>query len=323
MDTTRREPSELTAREGMVWIPGGVFDMGSDRHYPEEAPVHRVGLEGFWIDAHPVTNAQFAVFASETGYVTLAERPPNPADYPGILPEMLYAGSLVFTRPAGPVDLADWTQWWAFLAGANWRYPYGPGTSTEGLLDHPVVHVAFEDALAYARWTGKEVPSEAQFEFAARGGLDGADFAWGDELAPDGRMLANYWQGDFPQQNLVLDGYQGTSPVTAFPANGYGVSDMIGNVWEWTSDWFSSGHQVDNAKSCCSPSTPRGGSEEDSYDPMESRIRIPRKVLKGGSHLCAANYCARYRPAARLAQPVDTSTCHVGFRCVSLTTTES
>ena len=304
-------------REGMVWIPGGVFKMGSDRHYPEEAPAHRVGIEGFWIDARPVTNAQFELFAKETGYETLAERPPNPADYPGILPEMLYAGSLVFTPPAGPVDLADWTQWWTLLAGANWRHPCGPGTSWQERWDHPVVHVAFEDVLAYARWAGKELPTEAQFEFAARGGLDDADYAWGDELAPDGRMLANYWQGEFPWQNLVLDGYEGTSPVTAFPANPYGIYDMIGNVWEWTADWYVTGHHAGSGKSCCGPESPRGAPKEESYDPREGSTRIPRKVLKGGSHLCAANYCARYRPAARLAQPVDTSACHVGFRCVS------
>lgn len=307
----------------MIWIPGGIFQMGSDRHYPEEAPIHKVAVEGFWIDPHPVTNAQFAAFVRETGHETVAERPPNLADYPGILPEMQYAGSLVFTRTTGPVDLTAWGQWWTFLAGANWRHPYGPETSIEGLRDHPVVHVGYEDALAYARWTGKDLPTEAQFEFAARGGLDGADFAWGNELAPDGRILANYWQGEFPWQNLVLDGYEGTSPVTAFAPNGYGVYDMIGNVWEWTSDWYFSRHHADNGKSCCIPRNPRGGREEDSYDPMERQIRIPRKVLKGGSHLCAANYCERYRPAARLAQPIDTSTCHVGFRCISRAKTAS
>ncbi len=306
----------MSAREAMVWIPGGEFRMGSDRRYPEEAPVHKVAVNGFWMDPHPVTNAQFAGFVRATDYATVAERRPDAADYPGASPEMLYAGSLVFMAPAGPVDRGAWDQWWTFLAGASWRHPYGSGSSIEGLENYPVVHVAYDDALAFARWAGNELPTEAEFEFAARGGLDGADFAWGDELAPDGRMLANYWQGEFPWGNLALDGYEGTSPVTAFAPNGYGLYDMIGNVWEWTLDWYLSRHRAAPRKPCCIPQHPRGGLEEDSYDPMERQTRIPRKVLKGGSHLCAANYCERYRPAARYAQPVDTSACHVGFRCV-------
>jgi formylglycine-generating enzyme len=302
--------------QGMVSIPGGTFRMGSHRHYPEEAPVHRVTVDAFWIDRTPVTNRQFKEFVKTTGHVTFAEIPPDPNDYPGALPHMLYAGSLVFQKPDRPVDLRDWSQWWTFLKGADWRHPYGPKSSITGLDDFPVVHVTLSDALAYARWAGKDLPTEAEWEFAARGGLDGADYAWGDELMPGGKPMANTWQGDFPLQNLAQDGFRRTSPVTAFPPNGYGLYDMIGNVWEWTTDWYTARHEADAPKACCIPENPRGGREEDSYDPCQPQIRIPRKVLKGGSHLCAPNYCRRYRPAARHAQPVDTSASHAGFRCV-------
>jgi formylglycine-generating enzyme required for sulfatase activity len=229
---------------------------------------------------------------------------------------MLKAGSLVFTPPKHAVDLRDWSQWWNFKFGANWRRPYGPRSSISGLDDHPVVHVAYRDAEAYAKWAGKELPTEAEWEFAARGGLDGAEFAWGDAFTPGNRQMANTWQGAFPHENLALDGYERTSLVTAFPPNGYGVHDMIGNVWEWTTDWYSAKHEADTPKTCCIPQNPRGGPEAGSYDPTQPNIKIPRKVIKGGSHLCAPNYCRRYRPAARHAQPVDTSTSHVGFRCV-------
>ena len=301
----------------MVWIAGGTFRMGSDRHYPEEAPVHRVHVDGFWIDRTPVTNRQFRGFIEATGHRTLAEIAPDPTRYPGALPHMLRPGSLVFTPPRRRVvDLRDWSQWWTFRYGADWRHPYGPGSSIGGLDEHPVVHVAYVDAEAYAAWAGKALPTEAEWEHAARGGLDGAEFAWGEELTPGGRHLANTWQGAFPHENLAQDGYRRTSPVAAYPPNGYGLYDMIGNVWEWTVDWFTAGHPADAAKPCCIPSNPRSGTEAASYDPCQPHIRIPRKVLKGGSHLCAPNYCRRYRPAARHAQPVDTSTCHVGFRCV-------
>ena len=218
----------------MVRIPGGTFRMGSDKHYPEEAPVHRVTVDQFWMDRAPVTNRQFKEFVKATGYVTFAEIPPDPKDYPGALPHMICAGSLVFSPPSRQVDLRDWSQWWTFLKGADWRHPYGPKSNIDGLDNHPVVHVAFADALAYAAWVGKELPTEAEWEFVARGGLDGAEFAWGDELTPGGKHMANTWQGEFPRQNLRSDGYERTSPVAAFPPNGYDLHDMIGNVWKWT-----------------------------------------------------------------------------------------
>jgi formylglycine-generating enzyme required for sulfatase activity len=315
-DDPARDGRHGDAPDGMVFVPGGTFRMGSDRHYPEEAPVHRVSVDGFWIDQTPVTNRQFKQFVRSTGHVTFAEQVPDPKDYPGALPHMLFAGSLVFTPPARVTNLQDWSQWWTLLKGANWRRPTGPKSNINTLDNHPVVHIAYRDAEAYAKWAGKELPTEAEWEFAARGGLDGAEYAWGADLTPDGRHLANTWQGEFPHENLTLDGYARTSPVTAFPPNGYGVHDMIGNVWEWTSDWYSQRHEPDAAKACCIPQNPRGGREEQSLDPGQPDIKIPRKVLKGGSHLCAPNYCRRYRPAARHAEAVDTSTSHVGFRCV-------
>jgi sulfatase modifying factor 1 len=301
---------------GMAFIPGGTFRMGSDRHYPEEAPVHRVTVDGFWIDRTPVTHRQFKEFVKATGHVTFAEIAPDPKDYPGTLPHMIYAGSLVFTPPRGPVDLRNVREWWSLMKGANWRRPYGPKSNINALDNHPVVHVTFGDALAYAKWAGKDLPTEAEWEFAARGGLDGVEYAWGEELTPGGKHMANTWQGEFPRQNLHEDGFDRTSPVTAFPPNGYGVHDMIGNVWEWTTDWYAPKHQPDAPKACCIPENPRGGREDASYDPSMPNIKIPRRVIKGGSHLCAPNYCRRYRPAARHAEPVDTSTSHLGFRCI-------
>ena len=266
---------EQSAHANMVFIPGGTFRMGSDKHYPEEAPAHRVTVDGFWIDRTPVTNRQFKDFVKATGHVTFAEIPPDPKNYPGALPHMLYAGSLVFTPPGHPVDLKNWGEWWRFLKGANWRRPYGRKSNINALDNHPVVHVAYADALAYAAWAGKELPTEAEWEFAARGGLDGAEFAWGDELTPGGKHMANTWQGNFPHENLCSDGFDRTSPVTAFPPNGYGVHDMIGNVWEWTTDWFSQKHQADAPKACCVPENPRGGGEAESYDPCQPQIKIP------------------------------------------------
>jgi formylglycine-generating enzyme required for sulfatase activity len=300
----------------MLHVPGGEFTMGSDAHYAEERPAHRVSVDPFWVDEHPVTNAEFARFIDATGHTTFAELPPDLAQYPGALPDMLYAGSLVFVRPPGPVNLRDIGNWWSFMKGADWRHPYGPDSSLEGLQDHPVVHVAYADAEAYAAWAGKALPTEAEWEFAARGGLDAVEFAWGDEFTPGGKHMANTWQGEFPWQSLQADGYERTSPVGTFPKNGYGLADMIGNVWEWTTDWYVAGHDAERADSCCVPANPRGANEEDSYDLSAGEVRIPRKVLKGGSHLCAPNYCRRYRPAARYPEPIDTSTSHVGFRCI-------
>jgi formylglycine-generating enzyme len=297
---------------GMVWIPGATFLMGSDRHYPEEAPAHEVTVGGFWIDPRPVTNAEFGRFARKTGHVTTAERAPDPADYPGARPELLVPFSTVFVAPRHRVSLADPYSWWTPVPGADWRHPQGPGSSVRTKPDHPVVHVAWDDAAAYASWAGKAIPTEAEWELAARGGLDGAEFAWGDELNPRGEWMANTWQGEFPTQNTGEDGYPGTSPAGAFPANGYGLYDMIGNVWEWTSDWYS-GHSTAEPSCCTAERRPVGPEQSiDRQDPA----RIPRKVMKGGSHLCAPNYCRRYRPAARMAQPVDTSTSHLGFRLV-------
>lgn len=283
IDNAGSLPSIATA--GMRRVPGGIFSMGSERFYPEEAPVRQIRVETFWIDETPVTNDQFARFVAETGHVTLAEIAPDPADYPGLLPELAQAGSLVFEKTEAPVSLTDVTQWWLFLFGADWRHPTGPESTIEGIGDHPVVHIAYADALAYAAWAGKDLPTEAEWEFAARGGLENADYAWGNELAPGGAMLANYWQGDFPHANSLLDGWERTSPVRHYPANGYGLHDMIGNVWEWTSD--------------------PGGPQGDMH------------VIKGGSYLCASNYCARYRPAARQFQERGLGTDHIGVRLVA------
>ncbi|MFO1206937.1 MAG: formylglycine-generating enzyme family protein [Burkholderiales bacterium] len=300
--------------ENMVWIPGGTFLMGSDRHYPEEAPAHKVTVSGFWMDRHAVTNREFREFVDRSGYVTLAERPANPADYPGAKLELLAPSSVMFRKAAGPVDLRDPHNWWTYVRGADWRHPRGPRSNLQGLWKHPVVHVAYEDADAYAKWAGKALPTEAEWEFAARGGLEGAEYVWGDEFMPDGKAMANTWQGEFPWQNLLQDGYEWTAPVGTFPPNGYGLCEMAGNVWEWTTDWYQEHGKIQHA--CCTLDNPRGGEAAQSCDPHMPEIRIPRKVMKGGSYLCAPNYCRRYRPAARMAQPVDTSTCHLGFRCI-------
>jgi sulfatase modifying factor 1 len=301
----------------MVWIPGATFRMGSNKDYPEERPVHRVSVDGFWMDRCVVTNARFARFVEATAFHTFAEVPPNPADYPDARPELLFAGSLVFVQPDGPVDRSNNANWWHYIRGADWRHPYGPDSAIDALLDHPVVHVAFGDAEAFAAWEGKTLPTEAEWELAARGSLDGATFAWGDEFLPRDRHMANTWQGEFPWQHNPRDGYERTSPVGAFPPNGYGLYDVIGNVWEWTTDWYLPRHPHDEVKACCVPHNPRGpAAADDSFDPALPQVRIPRKVLKGGSHLCAPNYCRRYRPAARYPQPIDTSTSHIGFRCI-------
>jgi formylglycine-generating enzyme required for sulfatase activity len=302
-------------RKGMVWVEGGEFWMGSDDFYPEERPVHRVAVDGFWMAEHPVTVAQFRRFVKATGYVTWAERAPTPADYPEALPELLVPGSQVFTGTPGPVDLSDFREWWTWTPGADWRRPEGPGSSLNGRDQHPVTHVAYTDAVAYASWAGQDLPTEAEWEYAARAGLDRKTFCWGDEFAPKGRLMANTWQGSFPWQNLLLDGYERTSPVRAFRANGYGLYDMAGNVWEWTHDFFTPGHATAD-RPCCTPRNPRVISLEESYETGVSAPPIPRRVTKGGSHLCAPNYCLRYRPAARQGQAVDSTSSHIGFRCV-------
>jgi formylglycine-generating enzyme required for sulfatase activity len=298
--------------EDMVFLAGGFFRMGSDEHYPEEGPARGVTVSPFRIDVTPVTNRMFAAFVDATGYVTLAERVPDPIDYPGILPHMIRAGSLLFSSPGRRVSTTNPGLWWRYAFDVCWRRPWGEDSTLDGLVDHPVVHVAHEDAEAYAGWAGKRLPTEAEWEFAARGGIDGAAFAWGDQLAPEGQPLANYWQGHFPSERQGP--WERTSPVKSFPANGFGLFDMIGNVWEWTSDWYAA-DRFGEKSACCIPADPRGGREQASYDPATPNILIGRKVLKGGSHLCAENYCRRYRPAARYPQPIDSSTSHVGFRC--------
>lgn len=291
----------LAAFDSMVEVRAGTFAMGSDNWYPEERPIREVTVDGFLIDRHPVTNQQFAEFVADTAYVTLAERAPDPCAYPDAAPGLLVPGSSVFLSPPGPVDMRDLRNWWAYVPGASWRHPEGPDSNVDERQTHPVVHVAYEDAAAYAAWAGKQLPSEEEWEYAARGGLAGADYAWGDTLHPGGRRMANIWDGTFPWHRAVTD-FERTSPVGSFPANGYGLNDMIGNVWEWTASPPALPPEV-KSSSCCSASAPTGESN-------------PVRVVKGGSWLCSLDYCRRYRPAARQAQPVDSSTSHIGFRCV-------
>jgi formylglycine-generating enzyme len=301
------------AREGMAVVPAGEFRMGSDAHYPEEGPARTFAVEAFRIDATPVTNAAFARFAGATGYVTVAERPLDPADFPGAPAENLVPGSLVFVMTPGPVDLRHLSRWWRWTPGASWRRPEGPGSDLDGRDDEPVVHVAAEDAEAYAAWAGAALPTEAQWERAARGGLDGAEYVWGDRSEAPGERLANWWHGDFPWRADA--GYGRTTPVGSFAPNGFGLHDMAGNVWEWTADWYGTPAERTSA-GCCVPHDPRGATEAESVDPHPNAARIPRRVVKGGSFLCADSYCRRYRPAARRPQPVDTGMSHIGFRCV-------
>ncbi len=293
--------------DDLFWVPAQTAALGSERHYPEEAPAREVTVDGFWMQTHQVTNAQYAEFVDATGYVTVAERPLNPDDYPGAPPQNLQPGSMVFHRTDGPVDLRHLSQWWTWTPGACWKHPRGPRSSLRNRDSHPVVHIAFEDAAAYAQWAGRELPTENEWEVAARGGLPRTAFTWGDQPEPRGQKLANYWHGEFPY--LPDTGYGQTTPVGSFPPNGYGLFDMAGNVWEWTTDWYTDTRAVE---SCCA---------ENSYDPAQPQFRVPRKVVKGGSFLCADSYCMRYRPAARRPQPIDTGMSHIGFRCISRTDT--
>ena len=302
----------------MLHIPAGEFLMGSDAFYSDEGPPHRLSVPAFELDARPVTNAEFAVFVAATGYLTVAERPLDPAEFPDLSPGDLAPGGLVFTPSPGPVDLGDWSQWWRWVPGACWQQPLGPGSSIEGREGHPTVQVSFADAGAYATWAGKRLPDEAEWEFAARGGLsDAFTYAWGNEASPDGVLMANTWQGRFPYLQTGANGWKGTSPVGTFPPNGYGLSDMIGNVWEWTRSYYSARHDAvagagthDRSSGCaCSPQ------RDEAAASAEPGSGTPRRVLKGGSHLCAPEYCLRYRPAARSPQTEDTATSHIGFRC--------
>ena len=304
----------------MVEIPAGRFRMGSVDFYADEGPVREVAVDGFAIQRGPVTVAQFAQFVEQTNYVTFAERPPNAVDYPDANPALLVPGSAVFQPTPGPVELDNPGRWWAYVPGADWRHPWGPTSDNAGREDHPVTHVTYEDADAYATWVGATLPSEAEWEYAARGGLDGSVFAWGDEQHPDGELLANFWQGEFPWRNTGARRWRGTSPVGLFPPNGYGLYDVTGNVWEWTTDYYArQGAGAESpARPCCAPPVnPRVQTPDASFDLGAPGAHIPRRVVKGGSHLCAPNYCLRYRPAARHPEAIDTSTSHIGFRCIT------
>jgi formylglycine-generating enzyme len=321
---------------GMIRVEGGTFTMGSTEFYPDEGPTVRARVDTFEMDAHPVTNEQFAAFVEATGYVTVAERPLNEADYPGVAAEDLLPGALVFQPTAGPVDLGDWRNWWTWQTGASWRHPFGADSNLDDRQHHPVVHVAFDDVNAYASWAGRRLPTEAEWEYACRGGHEGRIYAWGNEPRLDDRLMANSWQGRFPYLNTGADGWIGTSPVGSFEPNDFGIVDMIGNVWEWTSDYYTAGHDAMHHDELASDSNPAGEEAGCMCGPQDGRetghahlsaqttakaaasaepgSAIPRRVLKGGSHLCAPEYCLRFRPAARSPQAEDTATTHIGFR---------
>jgi len=308
----KRPPAPASAPDGMVWVPGGQFWMGCEGcGLPDALPVHLVAVDGFWMDATPVTNAQFAEFVRATSYVTVAEREPDPRDFPGAPSPSLQPGSIVFTPPAHPVSLDDFTQWWRYVPGANWKHPDGPASSIDGLERHPVVHVAWDDVTAYARWAGKRLPTEAEFEFAARGGLDRNLYPWGNELKPAGKVPANIWEGHFPDVNSGEDGYVKTSPVTAFPPNRYGLYDVGGNVWEWCADWYRPDYYgtVSRIAPARNPQGP-----DASVDPEEPGAQ--KRVTRGGSFLCSREYCARYLVGSRGRQEIGSGSSNLGFRLV-------
>ena len=310
------------APDGMVWIPGGEFSMGcadprgkpfgGQDPMPDTRPIHRVSVDGFWMDRTEVTNDQFAAFVAATGYLTVAEQVPKAVDFPDAPPENLVAGSIVFAPPDGPVPLDDHYRWWAWVPGADWRHPTGPSSSIEGRGDDPVVQIAWDDAVAFARWAGKRLPTEAEWEFAARGGLSGAMYPWGDSFHPDGRTMANTWQGRFPGENTAEDGFAAASPVATFPPNDYGLHDVSGNVWEWCADWYRPDTYVRVAAAGAVARNPRG--PDTSHDPQEPGQA--KRVLRGGSFMCTDQYCSRYVVGTRGKGEVSSGANHIGFRCV-------
>jgi formylglycine-generating enzyme len=314
---------------GMVWIPGGEFSMGAQdppgmdhvgmQATEDSRPVHRVYVDGFWMDATDVTNAQFARFVKATGYVTVAERKPRAEDYPGAPPENLIAGSVVFSPPDHMVPLNDHFQWWSYVPGANWRHPLGASSDIKGKENYPVVHIAYEDATAYATWAGKRLPTEAEWEFAARGGLSGKPFVWGDEFRPGGKWMANTHQGHFPVNDTSQDGHAGVTAVAQYPPNGYGLYDIAGNVWQWTADWYRADYYQSLAQTGSVSRNPQGPSQ--SHDPSEPGV--PKKVHRGGSFLGTDQYCSRYMVGTRGKGAIDTGTNHLGFRCVRETRSQS
>ncbi len=305
----------VSPKPDMVWIPGGTFWMGCDDcGMPDAMPVHRVTVSGFWMDKAPVTNAQFARFVNETGYVTVAERPLKPEDFPGVPADKLVPGSSVFVQPSHAVPLDDPMQWWRYVPGADWKHPDGPASTIDGRSDHPVVHVAYEDAVAYLKWAGRRLPTEAEYEFAARGGLDRQHYAWGDELKPRGHWAANIWQGSFPSENAAADGHRGTSPVTAFPTNGFGLYDVGGNVWQWCADWYRADYYQTLAAASGPARDPKG--PKDSADPDEPGAR--KRVVRGGSYLCSDRYCTRYLVGSRGKAEISSGASNLGFRGVAV-----
>ena len=304
---------QAAAPANMVWIEGGTFWMGcEDCGMADAMPVHRISVDGFWMDRTPVTNAEFERFVNATGYVTVAERQLDPKDFPGVPRDKLVPGSAVFHATMHRVSLDNPLRWWQYTPGASWRHPEGLGSDVRDRAEYPVVHIAFEDALAYANWVGKRLPTEAEFEFAARGGLDRNLYAWGNELTPGGRAVANTWQGQFPVKDRGEDGYTGTSPVTAFPANRFGLYDMGGNVWQWCADWYRPDYYAVLAKAGPIPKNPQG--PRDSYDPQEPGA--VKRVVRGGSYVCSAQYCARYLVGSRGKAEVNSGTSNLGFRLV-------